>query len=560
MMDKKKDFTQQIGEIVSARINAMEQEVRDAIRNALCVLLGDRAEKYALHAEGNITLTNAELQARLSRINEKTENRKNKGVYYTPEDVCKYIVWNSILMMTDVDNDRTYRERAAIARVLQFPQNAIGSLIFRKTFFDPTCGSGEFLLNALKAKLTLLEQGGNGYSDLDLYNIAKTLYGNDIDANSTDISKIRLFFEIVPYIKSVKYYDLIAKEISARFCNRDYVIYDGQFNDRFDCIVGNPPYVEYGKFEDKEKLQNDYGNIYADVIKNSVLSLKKGGAFGFILPLSYISTSRMAKIRNYVTENTNTQFILSFADRPDCLFQGVHQKLNIVFARKGRQEHKLFTSNYKHFYKEERKDLLNGCAIKENHHAIHAFIPKIGNDLEENIYRKTATCTNDNLFEKQIKTGKPVYLNMRGCFWIKAFSFHPGSKEYKAFSYDKNFSFVHCVLNSGLFWLYWTIVSDCWHITTKELKGFYLPDLTDGEYKAFDSLSARLEKQLESTKKYIGSKQVDYEYKHKECKREIDEIDDLLAEIYELTDEELAYVKNFALKYRTGSGADDQNN
>ena len=103
-------------------------------------------------------------------------------------------------------------------------------------------------------------------------------------------------------------------------------------------------------------------------------------------------------------------------------------------------------------------------------------------------------------------------------------------------------------------------MSDCWPITTKEIKGFYLPNLTEKKYGEFDRLSKRLEQRLEDTKKYIGTKQVDYEYKHKECKSEIDEIDDLLAEVYELTDEELHYIKNFALKYRIGSGADDKNN
>ena len=103
-------------------------------------------------------------------------------------------------------------------------------------------------------------------------------------------------------------------------------------------------------------------------------------------------------------------------------------------------------------------------------------------------------------------------------------------------------------------------MSDCWHITAKELKGFYIPTLTEGQYKSFDSLSEQLERRLEQTKKYIGSKQADYEYKHKECKEEIDAIDDLLADVYDLTQEELTYIKNFALKYRMGSGADDKDN
>ena len=99
-------------------------------------------------------------------------------------------------------------------------------------------------------------------------------------------------------------------------------------------------------------------------------------------------------------------------------------------------------------------------------------------------------------------------------------------------------------------------MSDCWHITTKELRGFYLPTITAEDYKDFEILSKNLEDKLESTKKFIGTKQVDYEYKHKDCKNEIDIIDEKLAQIYELTNEESHYIKNYALKYRLGSGAD----
>ncbi|MBQ6979389.1 MAG: N-6 DNA methylase [Clostridia bacterium] len=557
-MTKNIDLKKSISEIVSAHINSMDNKIHGIINNALLSLLDENSAIYNFKKVERV-ISNLELQNSLSKINEKTEIRKNNGVYYTPEDVCKYMVWNSITMMLDPNNSCTFKEEDAVNTILRYPKELIESLLIKKTFFDPTCGTGEFLINVFKVKFSILTRINNSYTDTDIYYISKTLCGNDIDSISTDISKIRLFFEICQYVKNAQYYSLIAKTLNSHFNNIDYVAYYGQLNDTFDCIIGNPPYVEYGKFDCPEKLQNDYGNIYADVIKNSIMSLKKGGTFAFIIPLSYISTSRMANIRNYVIENTNRQFILNFADRPDCLFQGVHQKLNILIARKGKQEHKLYTSNYRHWYKEERKNLLNGCSIKENRHASNMFIPKIGNDIEESIYRKTTTCTADNLFDKQSSEGKTIYLNMRACFWIKAFSFNPGSKEYKAFSYDKNYHFISCVLNSSLFWLYWTIVSDCWHITTKELKGFYLPVLSDKAYKKFEILSEKLEQRLEQTKKYIGTKQVNYEYKHKECKSEINEIDDLLAEVYELSNEELLYIKTFALKYRMGSGADDKN-
>ncbi len=547
-----------ISAVVSAYINTMPQNKQEVICGALKDLLGERSSYYDFTKNDSVK-NHSDLQNGLFKLNEKSEHRKNKGVYYTPEDVCKYIIWNSIVMMIDSDNNRTYKESDAIKKIATYSQDVISTVLIKKKFFDPTCGSGEFLINVFKAKYAILQSTALNHSDSEIYFIAKTIYGNDIDSNSTDISKIRLFFEICQYITSPQYYSLIAKALNEQFANIDYVIYNGRYDNTFDCIVGNPPYVEYGKFEGKDKLQNNYGNIYADVIKNSVATLKRAGVFGFVIPLSYISTSRMAGIRNYVIETTDRQFILNFGDRPDCLFQGVHQKLNILIARKGRQGHRLFTSNYKHWYKEERTSLLNGCEIKENHHSNNAFIPKIGNNVEESIYRKITTSTQNNLFDQQTEKGTPLHLNMRACFWIKAFTFNPGSNEYKAFKYDERYSYIHCILNSSIFWLYWTIMSDCWHITTKELKGFYLPTIPLEDYKDFEVLSKTLEDKLESTKKFIGTKQVDYEYKHKDCKDEIDKIDERLAQIYELTDEEMHYIKNYALKYRLGSGADGKN-
>ena len=64
----------------------------------------------------------------------------------------------------------------------------------------------------------------------------------------------------------------------------------------------------------------------------------------------------------------------------------------------------------------------------------------------------------------------------------------------------------------------------------------------------------KLENKLEKTKKYIGSKQTEYEYKHKDCKVEIDAIDLALQNIYDLTDDEVAYLRDYKLKYRTSNG------
>ena len=108
------------------------------------------------------------------------------------------------------------------------------------------------------------------------------------------------------------------------------------------------------------------------------------------------------------------------------------------------------------------------------------------------------------------------------------------------------------LLNSSLFWWYWVCVSDCWHITNKELAGFKLPKTFNP--KRAEELVTALESRLEETKVYVGTKQTNYEYKHKSCADEIREIDDYVNSLYNLTEEESSYIKNFAYRYRTGGG------
>ena len=552
---------QKIKNITISKLFQSENYINE-IRSALKILLDKNYKKYDFDTSINGNdiefITDENFQYSLFKVNEKSNKQKINGVYYTADDVARYIICNSFLMKVQKNLGQTHNDKNCVAIFKNLNKKEKKDILYKYKIFDPTCGTGEFLINAINIKLEILEN--ENITDETILEIAKTVYGNDIDDESIDICKLRIYFALIDKLQRKESYCKLAEIINQRFFSIDYIQKCEKISLKFDIIVGNPPYVEYGKYqkENECKLENNFGNIYADVLKNSINMSNEDAVLGYIIPLSYISTPRMNKIRKLIYEKAEKQFLLNFADRPDCLFAGVHQKLTILIFKLGNANKEIYSSNYKYWYKEERKQLLNGREIKKiDKYDIMNYIPKIGNKIEESIYKKIYTEEQNNLYDFQDTTGRELYINMRATFWIKAFSFNPGSNEYKGFKYQNdNYYFILCLLNSSLFWLYWIIISDCWHITTKEQKHCILTkELKDN--KIYEDLYKKLEKELEKTKKYIGSKQTNYEYKHKLCKDIIDEIDDCIGKEYKLNEEEIKYCKNFALKYRVSEGKND---
>lgn len=529
--------------------------VNSAVFDALHELLNGHYVKYNLDkilgSEKDSYLDLKSFQKIFSNL-----QRKERGIYYTPRDVADYVVSNMIVSKL-LSSNKMLNSHKAAESIMDFGTEEILDIVFQKKFLDPTCGSGEFLISVIEWKIQLCNKTGIKLSDTKLIKICATVFGNDIESESIDIAKMRIFFAVLPLLKFTKSYADLAKTLNSVFYSYDFILDYKKIQGEFDYIVGNPPYIEYSKYKRRSELKTSYGNLYADTLVNSLYLLKKDGALGLILPLSYVSTERMHGLRKVVSTKCSKQIILSFADRPDCLFIGAHQKINILIAQKGDKKCQTYTSSYKHWYKNERGTLLNGREIFVIKDEYKKFIPKIGNKIENDIYKKMSESFKDNLISTQISNGDSIYLNMRACFWIKAFSFNPGSNEYKEFKYNKDLSdFVLCLLNSSMFWLYWTIVSDCWHLTKKELLGITIPEKITN-IAEFKKLSKSLQSKLEKTKVYVGTKQSEYEYKHKLCKYEIDAIDDKLANIYGFSSEELIYIKNFALKYRIGDSSND---
>ena len=499
--------------------------------------------------ESSHVVVDDDFQEALSKINEKEARRKKEGVYYTDRDVTDFLASNTLLHYILSSQSKVYNFTTALRQLDSLSNNNKRQIVMASAF-DPTCGTGEFLLSVLSIKIHLFKQiEGLKYEDL-----AKSVFGNDIEVQSTEITKLRIFFMLVDSCSEILSVNKIVDSLNANFTNVDAVVYNKHTFGHKDIVIGNPPYVEYRNFDSKPIF--NYGNVYADVLHHSVGILTDQGIIAFVIPLSYISTIRMSHIRNYISENTDKQIVMNFADRPDCLFSCVHQKLSIIIAQKNSEYKGILSSSYHYWYRSERKTLFDYIGLAITNTSNKAYWPKVGNRIEICIYNKFLKLKGNDILSLDIKDeSSNLYINQRGCFWMKAFTRDMHSNSYSAYKVPTELlPFVFCLVNSSLFFLLWVIISDGWHITNKELSFIKIPAKM-GEYSIWKGLMERLEDKLERTKVYVGTKQVDYEYKHKECKDIIDEIDNEMAKIYKLSDTQLRYIKSFGLKYRLGDGA-----
>lgn len=187
--------------------------------------------------------------------------RKSSGAYYTPEKVVNELI------------DGLYENDPNLKA---------------KTICDPCCGTGNFLLSL-------------GVKGIDYSN----LYGQDIDPISVFLSRINIA--------------LMAPEISALDIRSRIIIgntYFETFTQKFDIIVGNPPWGS--DFSEADALQ--CRRVFKTAIGKSIESydlfvekalsmLKHKGVLAFVLPEAILSVAAHDTVRRLIIDSCSFRFI-----------------------------------------------------------------------------------------------------------------------------------------------------------------------------------------------------------------------------------------------------------
>jgi hypothetical protein len=336
----------------------------------------------------------------------------------------------------------------------------------------------------------------------------------------------------------------------------------------FDVIIGNPPYVEYGKVKHDYTVRGyqteSCSNLYAFMMESSIGLLQANGRFGMIVPISFACSDRMAPARKEM--QCFNIWISNFAIRPQPLFADIMQRNAIVIAHPIKEKHrKLFSTNYLRWTSVEREYLFRRLWFAEVSGLLSndGIIPKISTNPEIHILKTMMEKPASRIGQLRNMKCETLYFHDSGeSYWTKTLWKKPAAyrngvrvEPSQWFPLEVNVEdspFIYILLNSNILYWLWTTYTDCRHMTKGFIEFLPLPSNRSVNYELVEKLREAFTENTTLFEKRPGYKSP--EIKVQNFKHLIDKLDGVLAEHYGFEDEELDFLINYDIKYRMGLG------
>lgn len=223
--------------------------------------------------------------------NRLVQDRKEKGIVYTPFEIANYIIENTI-------------DKEAI---IKNPFLRIA---------DPACGCGNliipcyfYLRKLYKENLNIINENHNmvlSVEDIDKHIVENNLYGFDTDEFALKI----LILDLFNASHNVKL---------ENFAANDFLLNSG--DEKLDFFIGNPPYIgqksinkEYSTAVRKlyRELYKDKGDVSYCFFGAALNKLKKGGKLTFITSRYFLESPSGEILRKTLKEFCSIEKIVDF--------------------------------------------------------------------------------------------------------------------------------------------------------------------------------------------------------------------------------------------------------
>ena len=185
--------------------------------------------------------------------------------------------------------------------------------ILGKMIIDPACGDGRFLVEIVKR---IIEYS----SEKNLKKNLECVYGWDID----ELAIIECRKNLNNLIKNrnidIQWNVNVTNSIE-KYEKPD--LFAASEHQKFDFIVGNPPYIRIQHLELKQRqyIQNNYDfcksgstDIYIAFYELCINLLSKNGICGLITPNTFLFTETARPLRQYFSANKNLVQITNYGD------------------------------------------------------------------------------------------------------------------------------------------------------------------------------------------------------------------------------------------------------
>ena len=125
------------------------------------------------------------------------------------------------------------------------------------------------------------------------------------------------------------------------------VIYNGGPDEKYDLIIGNPPYIAKknipeNQFSESEKIieyfkidKSVLQNLWVAFVLSSLKMLSDTGTIFFVLPFEFLQVQYAEKLRAFLETKFNTIEIITFEER---IFEDIEQDVCLVYLANERQD------------------------------------------------------------------------------------------------------------------------------------------------------------------------------------------------------------------------------
>lgn len=353
----------------------------------------------------------------------------------------------------------------------------------------------------------------------------------------------------------------------------------------FDVVLGNPPYVEYRKVRSTYTVKGlstePCGDLYAMVMERGLGLLAAGGRMGMIVPVSITGTDGFQQLRDALLHESACTHYQGYAERPSKLFTGVDKRLAIWVLRKGEAPGRVFASKYRRWLAEERDHLFQTVRfadVTEVPSLVGRALPKIQASAEESVLRKlhssgkplgvymSRSSKNIVFYTRKVRYFIPFLLTVPRIKDSHGGLVPPSELKELVFPTRAERDVATAVLNSNLFFWFFCVYSDVRNVNRREIEQFRvdLSVVRPGAVQALADLVAELMDDFEKNSEMLrgdygphGTLEIQ-SFRPRLSKGIIDRIDNTLGAVYGLTPLEQDFIINHDIKYRMGSGEEDE--